>query len=73
MVMKFAFPTVSKCFQISLVHCSPFISLCLRSIGKGRVISELCYKGTILLRNYRKMTLLYANSCHMDESFQDYS
>ena len=27
-------------------------------IGMDHVISELCYKGTILQRNYRKMTVL---------------
>ena len=36
---------------------SPFITLCLGSIELDHVISELCYKGIILLRNYRKMTI----------------
>ena len=29
------------------------------SIGLHHVISELCYKGTILQRKYRKMTFLW--------------
>ena len=29
----------------------------LGSIGLGRVANELCYKGTILQRNNRKMTI----------------
>ena len=29
-----------------------------------RVLSELCYKGTILQRNYRKMTILWSFSYH---------
>ena len=52
------------------MQCSPFktlclgsigmdivIMLCLGSIGMDGVISELCYKGTILQRNYGKMTI----------------
>ena len=31
--------------------------LCLGSLGMDRVISETCYKGTILQRNSRKMTI----------------
>ena len=34
---------------------SPFRMLYLGSIGKDRVISELCYKGAILQRNYMKI------------------
>ena len=41
---------------VQLIQCSPFITLCLGSIGIDRVISELCYKGTILQRNSREMT-----------------
>ena len=40
-----------------LVQCSPFIMLCLGSIGMDHVISEPCYKGAILQRKYRKMTI----------------
>ena len=29
-----------------------------------QVISESCYKGTILQRNYRKMTILWSFSCY---------
>ena len=34
----------------------------LRSIGMDRVISESCYKETILQRNYRKMTISWSFS-----------
>ena len=44
------------------VQCSPFIAPCLRSIGMNYVISESCYKGTILQRNYKKMTSLGAKA-----------
>ena len=44
------------------VQCSPFIMIYLRSIGMDHVISELCYKGTILQRNYRKMTIPWSFS-----------
>ena len=36
---------------------SPFIMLCLGSVQPDRVISEPYYKGIILKRNYRKMTI----------------
>ena len=36
--------------------------LCLGSVGMDCVISELSPKGTILQRNYRKMTISYNNS-----------
>ena len=39
------------------IQCSPFIILCLVSIGFDHVLSESFYKGAILLRNYRKMTI----------------
>ena len=39
------------------MQCSLFIMLCLGSMD--RIISELCYKGTILQKNYRKMTQFY--------------
>ena len=32
------------------VQCSPFIRLCLNSIGMDNVIGELCYKWRILQR-----------------------
>ena len=44
------------------LQCSPFITLYLGSIGVDPVISELCFKGTILERNYRKMTILLSFS-----------
>ena len=30
----------------------------------GQAVSELCYKGTILQRNYRKITILWSFSCN---------
>ena len=36
------------------------LMLCLDFIGMDCVIGELCYKGTILLRNYRKMIILWS-------------
>ena len=44
------------------VQYSPFIMLYLGSIGMDCVISELCYKETILQRNYRKMTIKWSFS-----------
>ena len=44
------------------MQCSPFIMLCFGSIEIDHVISELCYKGTILQKNYRKMTILWSFS-----------
>ena len=46
----------------SFRQCSSFITLCLGSIGMGCVISELCYKVTILQRNYWKMDILWSFS-----------
>ena len=48
--------------EISLIQYIPFIMLYLGSIGMDRVISEPCYKGTILQRNYRKMTIKWSFS-----------
>ena len=47
--------------SIELIQCSPFIMLCLGSIGMDCVISE-SYNWTILQRNYRKMTNLWSFS-----------
>ena len=33
-----------------------------RTYGMGCIICEPCYKGTILQRNYRKMTILWSVS-----------
>ena len=50
--------TVIRNFNTNIdVQCSPFIILYLVSIGMNRVISGQCYKGLILQRNYRKMTI----------------
>ena len=45
-----------------ILQCSPFITLCLGSIGIECVISESYYKGTILQMNYRKMTISWSFS-----------
>ena len=50
----------------SLIRSHAFISthlvlygfICLEVIGMDLVISDSCHKGTILQRNYRKMTIL---------------
>ena len=44
------------------IQYSPFIMLNLGSIGMDRDISGPCYKGTILQRNYRKMTIKWSFS-----------
>ena len=44
------------------IQCSSFIAQYLGSIGMDHVISESCYKGMILQRNYRKMTILWSFS-----------
>ena len=36
----------------SYVECCPFIMLCFGSIGMDSVVSESCFKGTILERSY---------------------
>ena len=55
----------------SKIHFNPFIILSLGSIEMDHVISELCYKGVVLQKNYRKittgsqdMTVLYPNPCY---------
>ena len=40
--------------QLKLLQCSSFITLCLGYLG-----IELCYNGTILQRNYRKMMVIF--------------
>ena len=55
----------------SEVHCSPFIGLCLGSIGMDSVIGELFYKGAILQRIYRKMTILWSFSYNSFVKFHD--
>ena len=44
------------CFQLidvqAELQCSPFIMLCMGSMGMDCVIRESCYKGTISQRNY---------------------
>ena len=48
--------------HLGQTQCSPFIMLCLWSIGMKLVISESCYKETILQRNNRKMTIQWSFS-----------
>ena len=43
------------------IQCSFFITLCFGSIGMDCVITVTCYKGTILQKNYRKMTIPLSN------------
>ena len=38
------------------MQCSPFITLCLGFIGMDHVISESCYKGTIFLILFCKIS-----------------
>ena len=45
-----------------VVQFSPIIRLYLGSIGMDCVLSKSCYKGTILQRNYRKITILWSFS-----------
>ena len=44
------------------LQCSPIIMLDLGSIGMASVISKSFCKGTILQRNYRKMTTSWSYS-----------
>ena len=48
---------LKKIIEKSEIQGSPFITLCLGSIELDRVISEPCYKGIILERNYWKITI----------------
>ena len=54
-------PIICKSF-FKYVQCSPFITIYSGFTGMDLVISESCYKGTILQRNYRKMTILWSFS-----------
>ena len=47
---------------------SLYNTLCLGPIEVGQVISDLCYKGEILQRNYRKMTI----SCSWSFSYNSF-
>ena len=50
-------------FSLRTLKLSPaFVIQCLGSIGMDCVISELCYVGTILQRNFRKMTITWSFS-----------
>ena len=46
--------------RVKHVQFSSFIMLSLGPIIMNQVINELCYKGTILQRNYRKMTISWS-------------
>ena len=39
------------------IQYSLLITLCLGSVGMDHVISKLCYKGTLLQKNYRKINI----------------
>ena len=59
-------------FVKSLHHCLieiSFIKLYLVSIGMDLIITELCYKGIILQKNYRKVTILRPFSYNSFEKF----
>ena len=45
-----------------LLQCSLFITLCSGSIGMGCGLREPYDKGTVLQRNYRKMTMKWSFS-----------
>ena len=49
-------------FHKTQMQCNPFIMLCLGSIEMDGVTSDSCYKGTLLQRNYRKMTISWSFS-----------
>ena len=49
-------------FSFKWLQCCPFIKLRLGSIGMDCVIGTSYYKGTILQRNYRKMTIPWSFS-----------
>ena len=52
----------------SAAYCAvPFIMLCLGSTGIEHVILDLCYKETILQRNYRKIIIVWSFSCNFFE------
>ena len=55
--LQFLYENLKKNVIATKTQYSPFIILYLGSIGMDRVISEPCYKETILQRNYRKMTI----------------
>ena len=49
-----AVPNKLYCIKsVQLIQCSSFIMECLSHIGMDGVISELCYKWTILQRKCR--------------------
>ena len=56
--------------KIGKIQCSTFIILYMGSIGMDHVISELWFTGTILQRNYRKMTIKLSFSYNSFEKFQ---
>ena len=59
------FQKAPSCMKIGLSSVTPTIKYTVQplthylgSIGMDCVIRELCYKGTLLQRNYRKMTIM---------------
>ena len=61
--LKRGSPKILK--QNYTIQGSPFITLYLGSTELERVISEPCYKGIILYRNNRKMTILEPRPDHV--------
>ena len=45
-----------------MVQCTPFIMISVASIGMDCIIDKSCCEGTILQRNYRKMTISWSFS-----------
>ena len=52
-------PEITSIYSSVPLYC---FSLYLESIEMDHVLSESCYKGTILQRSYRKMTMLWSFS-----------
>ena len=59
-VSTVAFALSEKLTSNNRIEYSPFIMLYLGYIGTDCVISELCYKGTILQSNDRKITISWS-------------
>ena len=57
--MKRGFRVLSDHGLSGDIQYSPFITLCLGSIEMEHVISEPCYKGTILQRNNRNFMVIF--------------
>ena len=62
---------VLLCQILVQIQSCPFIMLCIRSIGDHAFISESCYKGAILQRNFMgyKGKILQRNFMGYKEEF----